>query len=89
MREIEIYACYDCKGEEFKWPMFFNNKAQAVRTFQRLARDKETELGQYPLDFSLMFMGKMDMDTGAITPNKAPINMGIAANFIEEEKNEL
>jgi len=86
--DVEIFAVLDVKAELYRFPMFFGSTPQAIRTFTRMSNDPEGEIGQFPEDFVLASIGKLNEKTGVITVNpKGPMHIGTAKEFKKEAHN--
>jgi len=84
--DVEIFAVLDVKAELYRFPMFFGSTPQAIRSFTRMSSDPEGEIGQFPEDFKLAYLGKIDEKTGMITMPKTPVHLGSASEFKKEAK---
>lgn len=62
-----IYSVFDKKAEVFCQPFCSQNDSTAIRDFQYAANDNTTDIGRYPLDFSLYFLGVFDDQSGNIS----------------------
>lgn len=73
-RLMECYALRDDKMGTFLSPFWCDNIIQATRSLEQVLREGAGNLSQYPADFSLYLMCKMDDATGGIiyTPSKLP-----------------
>lgn len=73
MRTTELYQIYDKKAESIRGPiMAYNRPGPAIRSFNELCGNKETEIGKYPEDFQLRHIGTQDEETGEISPIEHP-----------------
>lgn len=79
----KVFAVYDSKAEAFMAPFTFQTKGQAVRGFSDVASDPKTMIGKHPLDFALFELGEFDDSKGVYTNLKAPVNMGLATEFVK------
>jgi len=73
-RLMECYALRDEKMGTFMSPFWVDNIIQATRSLEQVLREGQGNLAQYPGDFSLYLICKMDDATGGIiyTPSKLP-----------------
>lgn len=62
-----ITAIRDAKTG-FLTPGFHASKEAAVRDFISVCRRPDTAVHEFPVDFSLVFLGSYDTDTGSISP---------------------
>lgn len=83
--KCQIYAVYDSKTEIFSQPMFLLNEAVALRAWYQGARDKETQIGQSPADFTLFQIGVWDDATGTFQNLEAKKSLGTALEQLNKE----
>lgn len=79
---MNLYSVFDSKSRIFCNPFVSHNDQTALRDFARAAIDPSLEIGKYPSDFSLHLIGSFDRQTGFLTPESTPINLGLAASLI-------
>lgn len=77
----KIFCVYDAKAQCHRFPFFQPSTGQAVRMFGAMANDPQSEIGKYSQDFSLYECGVWDDQTGEVS-RIAPVNLGLAANFV-------
>lgn len=65
MAKLQILAVYDVAVGAFMRPMFVPSKGVAVRSFQDEVGNKESPMNKHPEDYSLMFLGVYDEETGS------------------------
>lgn len=82
---LKICTVYDSKAEAYFTPMFFKNRAEAVRSFTEAAMDKATMLGKYPADFTMFELGTYDELTGKFVINSTPTSIGCALEFLSSQ----
>lgn len=68
--DMFIYAIYDYKVESYSNFFIVSHDTHAERMFADVARDKETIIGRNPKDFALVRIGKIDTNTGKVTPEE-------------------
>lgn len=68
----KIYAIRDSKGEYFNNPFFNNTHGEAERNFDKLVNDKQSNINQYPEDYSVYHLGDFDESKGTIIALKEP-----------------
>lgn len=78
----KIYSVYDKKGCFYSNPFVVDNAIQAVRSFQQAIGDKNTQLAQYPEDFSLFYFGTFDEDKGVFDLLPIPHLVHEAMEFV-------
>lgn len=75
---------YDDKGDYHFTPMVHRTKGDALRTFQSLANNTQTQIGTNPEDFTLFEIGEYDERTGQVFPHKAKISLGKAIDYVRK-----
>jgi len=85
MAKLSVYAVYDSKVQYFHQPMFMRNKGEALRSWELVANEKDHAISRHPEDFNLFELGEYDDQTGQITMHKAPISIGLAAQFKRQD----
>lgn len=81
---MELFSVYDSKGKFYSPPFMARNQFEATRTFQTLAKDKQTQVGQYPADYDLFKIASFDDQTGRIEPLAALQQIAKALDLIEQ-----
>lgn len=67
-----LYSVRDLKAEIFG-PMFSSRTdSEAARNFDRLRRDPQSNIHQYPEDYQLFFMAEFDDATGSVVQREVP-----------------
>ena len=80
--ETQVYTVFDSKAERFLRPFFAENTAVALRSFQELIRTHDHQFNKFPEDYALFHIGSYDEKTGELTPLPAPVNLGLAIQFM-------
>lgn len=70
-----MYSIRDAKTEIFYTPHFAPTHGAAERNFGSLVKDKANQIGLYPEDFDLYFIGNYDDNTGKMTPLDTPMHI--------------
>lgn len=79
---VKAYAVYDAKGEHFgEKPMFFNERADAVRSFESAVNDSQSMIANYPEDFTLIEIGTWDKRRGVLLMYDAKVSLGVGSQF--------
>lgn len=82
MAKLLLYSVFDSKVQLFAEPFFMRTRGEALRGWQEVANDKNTNICRYAEDFSLMEIGSFDESTGTFENlPSGPQNMGLAAQF--------
>ncbi|AXL14687.1 nonstructural protein [Microviridae sp.] len=82
--KLEIFSIYDSKSEAYMQPFFMKNKGEATRAFTTLCNDGQSQMHQYPEDFTLFSLGAYDDSTGGFHQEKTPNPIGKATEFKKE-----
>lgn len=78
----KVFSVYDSKVENYFKPFYESTKGSAIRAFTEIARDKDSQIGKYPEDFSLFELGSYDDSSAIFTLLPAPVHLGGALEFI-------
>lgn len=77
-----ITAIRDAKTG-FLTPGFHASKEAAIRDFISVCRRPDTAIHEFPVDFSLVFLGDYDTDNGTIIP-ATPDELCRATTYVKE-----
>ncbi len=77
-----MYAIYDIKAEAYLTPFFSPNAQLALRMFMQAGADTNSNIHQYPADFTLFEIGEFEQDHGTLTAHQALLNMGTALSHL-------
>lgn len=64
--KTNAYSIRDVKAEVFHAPFFLPTDGAAVRAFQDVANDTNTQIGRHPADFTLYHIGTFDDAYGGL-----------------------
>lgn len=78
MSKILAYVIYDSKVEAYHKPFFARTKGEALRMWERLSNDLDTEIGRSPGDFTLFETAEFDDQKGVFKSHSALVNLGTA-----------
>jgi hypothetical protein len=78
---MKMYSVYDSKVEAFMSPFAMRAKGEALRAFTTTVNDPQSNISQYPEDYSLHEVGEWDEKSGQLKPLTAPIHLGQAVEF--------
>lgn len=81
-----LFAVRDTKVGVFQKPFLMRNAAEAIRGFESVVNDHNTEFYRYPDDFTLYQMAEFDEETGVITQSTDP---QILVNAVELRTEDL
>ena len=68
--KMGLYSIEDIRVDVFKPPFAQLNNAEAIRNFENLCKNPDTDLYRHPDDFRLVRVGEWDDDTGTPTANE-------------------
>lgn len=77
-------SVYDEKAGIYAPPFATVNAATAIRMFEQLANDPQTQVGRHPSDFHLYEVGHYDDQLGQLTPG-VPRNLGRADQLVRQQ----
>ena len=76
---VNVYAIFDVASGVYK-PFFMQADGEAIRAFDDMAVNAETDIGKHPEDYSLARCGVYDDRTGKLeAENVEVIRMGMEA----------
>lgn len=86
MKNVHLYQIKDHIGHTMAGPiMTVMHEAAAVRYFMDMLRDNTTMIGKHPEDYSLVFLGYQDDETGAIDPRENPLTILKGSTWAEAQ----
>jgi hypothetical protein len=53
-----MYSVYDTASETFMQPIYAKTEAEALRGFKAAAQSQENQIGQFPGDYHLYYIGE-------------------------------
>jgi len=87
--KLKVYCVYDSKSEGYGTPLFYDCRANAIRSLQEAVNESGNErnqLSKYPADFTFFEIGEYDRSSGIVTMYESKVNLGLA---IEYKKTDL
>lgn len=81
--KFKIFSIYDSKAQQFNTPIFLAQEGQAIRAFDDLCNNKDSEVSKHPEDYTIFAIGEFDDDNGLVTPLTTPKSLGLALEFIK------
>lgn len=81
----DIFTVYDNKAQAFGNPFLMENKSTAIRAFTFAANDKTNDIGRYPEDFTLFYMGQFN-DADASIEHVQPTAIAYALAMIQRDQ---
>lgn len=79
---FKCYSVRDAKVESFSTPFYKKSEGEALRDIQRLVNDKSTNVGMFPEDFDLYFVGEFDDSDGKFIP-AVPVHVKHCLNLVQ------
>ncbi|WNK14901.1 MAG: nonstructural protein [Microvirus sp.] len=80
----KIYTVYDSKSESWGQPLFFDCRANALRSLAECVNateDQKNSIAKYPSDFTFFEIGEYSKWTGIITMYEIKTNLGLAIEY--------
>lgn len=84
---LKIYSVYDSKANTWGQPFTSPTRGQAMRGWDQVTNDEQSEIAKYPEDFSLFEIGEFDTEKGALSPYQSPESLGVAVQFVKARQN--
>jgi hypothetical protein len=84
-----VYAIFDSKVGVYAQPFFMRTRGEAIRAFETLANDRNSQLNKYPGDFSLFELGEYEDEEGTFKNRTAGLNLGLAQAYISNHNNQM
>lgn len=67
---MKIFSIMDIKAKTYLAPVFFANRAVALRSIRSLMKGTDNQFVEFPDDYHFYELGDFDSDTGVITPRQ-------------------
>lgn len=83
--QLKMYSIRDIKGAYYNSPFFSRSHGEAERSFERVTKDPQSTINQYPADYDLYYVGDFDDQTAMITPKQSPEFLINAIQFKPEK----
>ncbi|WNK15024.1 MAG: nonstructural protein [Microvirus sp.] len=68
MTNLLVFTVFDSKAGFYKSPFILRSKGEALRAFQDIANDVQSDIGKHPEDFILYLIAEYDELTGVYLP---------------------
>lgn len=78
---LRLVSVKDMKAQIFLQPNFQRSIPDALRSFETIANEGESQLRRYPNDFRLFHLADFDDITGELEVFQRPVDLGSAADF--------
>lgn len=76
--KLLAFSVFDTKTDAFARPFFCKSIGEAMRSWESISNDPQSEICKFPADFTLFQVGEFDETTGKLTPLDAAKNLGTA-----------
>jgi len=83
--QLNVYSVRDVKGNCFARPFFMARHELALRAFDSIVNNPETDIAKWPADFSLFYLGTFDDVSGVFVSLTAPEFLATAVSFKKME----
>lgn len=81
----KLFAVYDSKSLLHQPAFQAPAAGVAIRAFETAACTEGNDFNKYAADFTLFELGEIDTSTGIITPHPAPVNLGNARHYSDQD----
>jgi hypothetical protein len=84
---LNIYSIYDSAANAYATPFFMQNDGLATRAFQANVDNKDSQIHEFPDQFTLFHIGTYDDENGSIN-SITPKSLGNALTYKTPDKQE-
>lgn len=81
----KMFSVYDSKAQVFGTPFCFGTVGLALRAFTDLAKDPQSTVSRYPMDFCLFQVGEFDDNKGVVISVAPHVNLGLASSVLPDK----
>ena len=81
---FKVYAVYDSKVEAYMTPFNMTTRGQAVRAWQEVVNEPQSQFNKHPGDFTLFEVAEYCDIKGMYLSYDAKINIGTALEYINK-----
>lgn len=81
MAKLKVYAIFDAAAKAYGPPMVFHTNGLALREFEDICKNTQSQLHKSPADFSCWEIGEYDTDTAILEAGVAPKALAQATEF--------
>lgn len=81
-----LASVYDSQVGIWSFPQQFINKGDLTRAWHTACNDPQSPYHKYPAHFTMFVIGEWDDRKGKIVMYQAPESIGLAAEFVTENK---
>lgn len=83
---VQVFSVHDSKAEAFIQPFYAPTVGVACRMFEQACNDETSDFNKYAGDYTLFHLGEFDQDSASFNIHQAPVNLGLAITFINQEQ---
>ena len=80
---MKLVAVYDTKAQAHLHIATLRTSGEAIRQFESVCKNPESQFAQHPSDFILKELAEYDEITGLITPHEIPTILATASEFVQ------
>lgn len=84
--QLKIFSIYDEAVQAYNTPFFMLTRTEAMRAFENMARDENTNISKHKSDYHLYYLGVYDNATGLVKQDDGITDLGSADLFKDEEQ---
>jgi hypothetical protein len=81
---INLFTVYDAAAARYLEPFHAPTIEYAIRQFRSSVEQEGHMFAKYPEDYTLFHIGEYNQETGLLTPNAAPVSLGVAITFVPQ-----
>lgn len=85
----KLFVVYDCKVGAYMTPFFMRSKGEALRAWQQIANDEQSNICKFPADFTLFEIGEFDDESGHVVMHDSKMSLGCALEFKNKPSEQL
>ena len=82
--KLQAFSIFDHASETFAGPFFVPSERVALRVFNDVANNPQSDVSKYPKDYELFHIGTFDTTTALLTDEK-PTMIARASSMIKPE----
>lgn len=84
----KIFNVYDSKSESWGTPLFFDCRANALRSLGEAVNkiSDDNQIAKYPADFTFFEIGEYDRQSGQLSVYETKVNLGLAIEYKKTEQ---
>ena len=82
MAKLKVYAIFDAAAKAFGPPMVFHTTGLALREFEIVAKNPDSQLNKHPEDFTCWEIGEYDTDSAVIESSVGAKALAKATDYV-------